>query len=44
MNINNAVQLAYKYYQTGKLKEAADIYKKILKKQPKNIDALHFLQ
>ena len=43
MNINNAIQLAFEYYQAGNLKEAEHIYKKILKKQPKHLDALHFL-
>jgi protein O-GlcNAc transferase len=43
LNIDNALQSAFKYYQAGKLKEAEEIYKKILKKQPKNVGALHFL-
>jgi len=43
MNINEAIQLALNYQKVGNLMEAKKIYKKILDRQPHNIDALHFL-
>jgi Tfp pilus assembly protein PilF len=44
MNINKSIQLAYQYYQAGDLNQASNIYKKILRVKPNNIDALHFLE
>jgi tetratricopeptide (TPR) repeat protein len=43
MNINKAIQLAYKHYQAGDLIQAEYVCKEILKKQPNNIDILYFL-
>jgi Flp pilus assembly protein TadD len=43
MKIDKALQLACKYYQAGNLQESGNLYKKILKANPYNIDALHFL-
>jgi tetratricopeptide (TPR) repeat protein len=43
MNINKAIQLAFEHHQQGNLKQAEDLYKRILKKQPVNVDVLHML-
>jgi protein O-GlcNAc transferase len=43
MDINKAFDSVFAYYQTGDLEQAENICKKILKEQPKHIDALHFL-
>jgi len=43
MNINKAIQLAFEHHQQGNFKQAEYLYKKILKKQPDNIDVLHML-
>ena len=43
MNINKSLQLAFEHHQQGNLKQAEYLYKKILKKQPDNIDVLHML-
>lgn len=43
MDINKAIQLAFKHYQTGDLKQTERICKEILKKQPNNLDMLYFL-
>jgi len=43
MNVNKAIQLAHEHFQTGNFQQAAHIYKKILKREPNNFDALHFL-
>ncbi len=43
MKIDKAFQLAYQYYQSGDLNQASNVYKKILRVQLGNIDALHFL-
>lgn len=43
MNIQNAVQSAFNYYQAGRFHEAEQICKKILHKQPSNVYALNFL-
>ena len=42
MNINKAIQLARKHFQTGNLQQAEHIYRKILTREPHNVDALHF--
>lgn len=43
MNINKELRLAFDNYQIGNLKEVERICKKILIKQPKNIDVLRLL-
>ncbi len=43
MDINESIELALKHYQTGNLQAVEDICKKILKVQPENTKALHFL-
>jgi len=43
MNINKSIQLAIEHHQAGNLQQAEHIYKRILKVQPDNADALHFL-
>jgi protein O-GlcNAc transferase len=43
MNIDKALNLVVEYYQKGDIKQAEVICKKILKKKPNNVDALHFL-
>jgi protein O-GlcNAc transferase len=43
MKVNKAIQSAFGYYQKGDFKEAESRYKNILKKQPQQVDALHFL-
>ena len=43
MNINNAIQSAFKYHREGKLNQAEYLYKKILKKIPDNPDILNKL-
>jgi protein O-GlcNAc transferase len=43
MNIDKAIQSAFNYHKTGNLQQAELIYKKILQKKPKNIDALYSL-
>ena len=43
MNIDEAIQLALKHQQVGSLLQAESIYKEILKVQPNNVNALHFL-
>jgi tetratricopeptide (TPR) repeat protein len=43
MNINKAIQLAYKHYQAGDLIQTEHVCREILKKQPNNIDILYFL-
>lgn len=43
MNINSSIRLASEYYQTGDLEKAEYFCKMILKKQPDNADALHFM-
>lgn len=42
MDIKTATRSALGYLQSGNLKEAAHIFKKILKVQPNNVSALHF--
>jgi len=44
MKIDKALQSAYQHYQAGDLKQASDIYKKILRVKPNNIDAIRFLE
>ncbi|MEW6585481.1 MAG: tetratricopeptide repeat protein [Nitrospirota bacterium] len=44
MKIDKALQSAYQYYQAGDLNQARDIYKKVLRLKPNNIDALHFVE
>ena len=43
MNINEEIRLALKYHRSGDLQQAENIYREILKIQPDNVDALHFL-
>ncbi len=43
MDINAKLQLALEHYQSGTLQQAEHICRKILKKHPNNVDALHFL-
>jgi tetratricopeptide (TPR) repeat protein len=43
MNVNKAIQLAYKYFQAGDLIQTERVCREILKKQPNNIDILYFL-
>jgi tetratricopeptide (TPR) repeat protein/ADP-heptose:LPS heptosyltransferase len=43
VNTDKTIQSAYKHYQAGRLQEAEDLYRKILKKKPEDVDALHFL-
>ena len=43
MDIDKAIQLALKEHKAGNLQQAELIYRKILKKQPNDIDALHLL-
>jgi len=43
MNIDEAIQLAFKYHQEGNLQQAENIYKEILKAQPSNFHTLHYL-
>lgn len=43
MNTNKALQSAVNYHRGGDLKQAEALYKKVLKKQPNNIDALRML-
>jgi len=43
MNIDKAIQSAIKHHRAGNLQQAEDLYKKILKKQPENVDVLHML-
>lgn len=43
MDLNKAFRLAIKNHQSGNLKEAEVLYKKVLKKQPSNVDALLML-
>jgi protein O-GlcNAc transferase len=42
MNIDKSTQLALTHYKAGNIKEAENICRKILKKQPKNFNLLHF--
>lgn len=44
MKIDKALRSAYHYYQTGDLNQASSVYKKILRENPTNIDALHMLE
>jgi len=37
------LQIAFSLHQVGKLEEAANIYHKIIERNPKNVDALHYL-
>jgi tetratricopeptide (TPR) repeat protein len=43
MNVNKKLRLAGKYYQTGNLQQAENLYREILEHQPDNVDALYFL-
>ncbi|MEW6585450.1 MAG: tetratricopeptide repeat protein [Nitrospirota bacterium] len=43
MNIGRALQSAFEYFQAGDFEKAETLYKKILRIQPDNIDALHNL-
>lgn len=43
MHITKTLNSILGYYQKGKLEQARDLCRKILKKQPAHIDALHFL-
>ena len=43
MNISKLIQSALEYYRAGNLPQAEQTCRNILKKQPKNYDALHFL-
>ena len=44
MKIDKALQSAHQYYKAGDLKQARNIYKKILSVNPNNIDVLRFLE
>jgi len=41
--MNRTVRSAFEYHQKGNLKQAEILYKKALKKEPSNFDALHML-
>ena len=43
MNINQALQTAFEYFQAGNLHQAEQICREILETQPNNADVLHFL-
>jgi protein O-GlcNAc transferase len=43
MDINKSFQTAFRHFQSGNTAEAERLCGQILKKQPKNIDALHLL-
>jgi tetratricopeptide (TPR) repeat protein len=43
LDIHESLELAFKHFQAGNLKEAEKIYRTALKNQPDNIYALHFL-
>lgn len=43
MDINKVFQSAFEYYQAGKLQQAKDLFKNILRKQPENLVVLNFL-
>jgi tetratricopeptide (TPR) repeat protein len=43
MNIDEALKLAHSYERPGKLKDAFDLYIKVLEKDPNNFDALYSL-
>jgi tetratricopeptide (TPR) repeat protein len=43
MNSNEALQTALMHHQKGDLKQAEQLYKKVLKRQPANFNALHML-
>jgi tetratricopeptide (TPR) repeat protein len=43
MNIDNKLDLVLDHFHSGKLKQAQYLCRKILKKQPDNINALHYL-
>jgi tetratricopeptide (TPR) repeat protein len=43
MNIDENIQLALKYHQSGNLSEAENIYSEILRDEPNNLYALHYL-
>lgn len=42
MKQETRIQKALRLHRTGLANEAADIYRKVLKKNPKDVDALHF--
>jgi len=42
MNIRKAIKSGIQYIQSGQLKKAEEICRKMLKRDPKNVDALHF--
>jgi len=44
MNINKALQQAHHYYKNGNLNRARDIYTKILKLRPNDLNSLHMLE
>ncbi len=43
MNINRMIYTALEYHRNGDLSQAEILYKRILKKQPDNVDILHML-
>jgi tetratricopeptide (TPR) repeat protein len=43
MNIKKEIKSALEYYQAGNLQQAENIYRRILKVQPDNADALYYL-
>lgn len=43
MKVDEAFALGSKHHQAGRLKEAADIYRQLLKVAPENYDLLHFM-
>ena len=43
MNINNAIKSAFENYQAGKVQQAENICKNILRNQPNNANTLHLL-
>jgi len=44
MKINKTLRLAYQHYQAGNINTAKTLYEKILKSEPNNFNALHFLE
>jgi tetratricopeptide (TPR) repeat protein len=43
VNINKAIQLAFEHHRSGNLQQAESLYRKILKRQPRNSEILHML-
>lgn len=43
MNITHVLHTAQKLHQQGKLKEACDLYQKIMQVEPRQVDAIHLM-